>query len=57
MKLYKQLIFREKINQLLIINFILFSLGINQFGFSQNADINLLKSINVDRNKSLDPTF
>ena len=57
MKLYKLLIFREKINHLLIINFILFSFGINKIGFSQNADINLLKSINVDRNKSLDPTF
>lgn len=57
MKSYKSLIFREKINHLIIINFILFSICINQFGFSQNADINLLKSINVDRNKSLDPTF
>lgn len=57
MKLYKRLIFREKINHLLVINFILFSFGINQIGFSQNADINLLKSINVDRNKSLDPTL
>ena len=26
-------------------------------GFSQNADIDLLKEINLNRNKSLDPTF
>lgn len=26
-------------------------------GYSQNADINLLKEINLNRNKSLDPTF
>ena len=26
-------------------------------GFSQNWDINLLKEINIDRNKSLDPSF
>ena len=57
MKSYNQLIFRKKINHLLLINFILCSFGINQIGLSQNADINLLKSVNVDRNKSLDPTF
>jgi len=32
---------------------ILFSIN----GFSQNADINLLKEINLNRNKSLDPAF
>jgi membrane-associated phospholipid phosphatase len=57
MKLYKLLIFREKINHLLLINIILFSIATTQFGLAQNADINLLKSINVDRNKSLDPSF
>jgi membrane-associated phospholipid phosphatase len=57
MKLYKHLIFRKKISHLLIINFILFSFATTHLGLAQNADINLLKSINVDRNKSLDPTF
>ncbi len=54
---FKPLIFRKKINLLLLANFVLFSFGINQIGYTQNADIDLLKSINVDRNKSLDPTF
>ncbi len=57
MKLHNWLISRKKIKQLLVINFVIFSLGISQIGFSQNPDINLLKSINVDRNKSLDPGF
>ena len=36
---------------------LLFILATNHFSFSQNADINLLKKINVERNQSLDPTF
>lgn len=37
---------------------ILFVLSIiSILSFSQNADINLLREINLKRNKSLDPTF
>jgi len=57
MKLNNWPILRKEIKQLLVINLIIFSLGISHIGFSQNPDINLLKSINVDRNKSLDPAF
>ncbi len=32
-------------------------IGFSVSVFSQNADINLLKSLNTDRNTSLDPTF
>lgn len=35
----------------------LFFVGYSIFVFSQNTDINLLRSINIDRNKNLDPTF
>jgi membrane-associated phospholipid phosphatase len=36
---------------------IFLSLSFYVSGFGQNADINLLKQINLNRNKSLDPTF
>jgi membrane-associated phospholipid phosphatase len=42
-----------------MIRFIFFSLfiGISVSGFSQNTDISILRSINLQRNKSLDPAF
>lgn len=36
---------------------IIFALSLFATAQAQNADINLLKSINLDRNRSLDPTF
>ncbi len=36
---------------------VLILLTLNFYSFSQNVDIDLLKSINLNRNKSYDPTF
>ena len=35
----------------------LFVIGFSVSAFPQNADINLLKTLNTDRNTSLDPAF
>lgn len=40
-----------------LFNTLIFCLFISAFGNSQNIDIDVLKSINIDRNKSLDPEF
>ena len=53
----KHLIFNFKFRLSLTLIFFAFSMLFNHFAIAQNVDIDLLKSINVERNKSLDPTF